>query len=64
MTTTTDEDGPLDPSTGYPDPGGFEDGDDVDSAAVDEEPDGYEPPADPEAEPAAHPGDDEPGDDD
>lgn len=49
---TTTEDGPLDTSNGHADPAGFVDGDDIDSAAVDEPDDGFEPPAHPEAEPA------------
>lgn len=58
MTTT---DGPQD-TAGYADPVGFEDGDDIDSAAVDEPDDGYRQPADPAAEPPAEP-DDGAGDD-
>lgn len=43
----------------YPDPAGFPDGDTIDSAAVDEPADGYQPPTEPEAEPV----DTEPGGD-
>ncbi len=57
---TTTEDGPLDTSAGHADPAGFEDGDDIDSAAVDEPDDGFQQPADPDAEP---PDDDGAGDD-
>jgi hypothetical protein len=57
-----DGDGPLDTTRGYADPGAFGDGDDIDSAAIDEDADGFQDPADPDAEPAG-PDDDEPGDD-
>lgn len=55
--------GPAVPGGDYPDPSAFEDGDSIDSAAIVEDPDGYQPPADPDAEPADQPGDDEPGED-
>lgn len=53
-------DGPAAPGGDYPDPCAFEDGDDIDSAAIVDDPDDYQPPADPDAEPAD---DDEPGED-
>jgi hypothetical protein len=65
MTGTTDDtatpadagagDGPLDTSRGHPDPAGFEDGDTIDSAAIDDDPADYQQPADPDAEPAGEP---------
>jgi hypothetical protein len=58
----TIEEGQLDTSNGHADPAGFEDGDEIDSAAVDEPDDGFEPPADPGTEPT-DPDDDGAGDD-
>jgi hypothetical protein len=63
MTGTTDDDttpagagdGVLDTSRGHLDPAGFEDGDDIDSAAIVDDPADYQQPAEPAAEP-----DDEP----
>lgn len=45
------DDGPLDTSRGHADPAGFPDGDEIDSAAVEEDADGFAEPADPDAEP-------------
>lgn len=56
-------DGVTAPGGDYPDPAAFEDGDDIDSAAIIEDDDDYQPPADPDAEPADTPDDDEPGED-
>jgi hypothetical protein len=56
-------DGPDAPGGDYPDPSAFEDGDSIDSAAIVEDPDDYQPPAEPDAEPADTPDDDEPGED-
>jgi hypothetical protein len=52
---TGGDDGPLDTSRGHADPAGFDDGDGIDSAAVDEPADGYRQPAAPDAEPPADP---------
>jgi hypothetical protein len=53
MTDQTPEDGTTNDGgpPAYADPADFPDGDDIDSAAVDEPDDGYVEPVDPEAEP-------------
>jgi hypothetical protein len=61
--TAGPDSGPVDTTCGYANPDDFTDGDDIDSAAITEPDDGYQAPADPDAEPVGEPGDDEPGED-